>query len=96
MATLLHIDSSPLCGRSVSRELTAAFVTLLSFSETRFGAPKNGSRRGEDDLLDPSPARGERDWTRHEAYGGARAIVEANGGGYGMGLADARDMIHPV
>jgi len=27
MTTLLHIDSSPLYGRSVSRELTAAFVT---------------------------------------------------------------------
>ena len=27
MLTLLHIDSSPLYGRSVSRELTAAFVT---------------------------------------------------------------------
>jgi FMN-dependent NADH-azoreductase len=27
MAMLLHIDSSPLYGRSVSRELTAAFVT---------------------------------------------------------------------
>jgi FMN-dependent NADH-azoreductase len=27
MATLLHIDSSPLYGRSVSRELTIAFVT---------------------------------------------------------------------
>src|SRR6202011_2204991 len=27
MSTLLHIDSSPLYGRSVSRELTAAFVT---------------------------------------------------------------------
>lgn len=27
MATLLHIDSSPIYGRSVSRELTAAFVT---------------------------------------------------------------------
>ena len=26
---------------------------------------------------------------------GARAIVEANGGGYGMGLAYAREMIHP-
>ena len=38
----------------------------------------------------------QRDWTRHETYGGARAIVEANGGGYGMGLAYARDMIHPV
>ena len=27
MATLLHIDSSPLYGRSVSRQLTGAFVT---------------------------------------------------------------------
>lgn len=27
MSTLLHIDSSPLYGRSVSRQLTAAFVT---------------------------------------------------------------------
>ncbi len=27
MPTLLHIDSSPLYGRSVSRELTGAFVT---------------------------------------------------------------------
>jgi len=27
MSTLLHIDSSPLYGRSVSRELTASFVT---------------------------------------------------------------------
>src|SRR5580698_1041709 len=27
MSTLLHIDSSPLYGRSLSRELTAAFVT---------------------------------------------------------------------
>jgi nicotinamidase-related amidase len=37
----------------------------------------------------------QRDWTRRETYEGARAIVEANGGGYGMGLAYARDMIHP-
>lgn len=37
----------------------------------------------------------QRDWTRHETYAGARAIVEANGGGYGIGLAYARDMIHP-
>ena len=29
------------------------------------------------------------------AYDGARAIVETNGGGYGIGLAYARDMIHP-
>jgi len=37
----------------------------------------------------------QRDWTRHETYEGARAIVVANGGGYGMGLAYAREMIHP-
>jgi nicotinamidase-related amidase len=38
----------------------------------------------------------QRDWTRKETYDGARAIVEANGGGYGIGLAYSRDMIHPV
>jgi nicotinamidase-related amidase len=38
----------------------------------------------------------QRDWTRHETYDGARAIVEANGGGYGMGLVYSRDMIHPA
>jgi nicotinamidase-related amidase len=37
----------------------------------------------------------QRDWTRHETYDGARSIVESNGGGYGMGLTYARDMIHP-
>ncbi|MFK2919092.1 hydrolase [Dyella koreensis] len=37
----------------------------------------------------------QRDWTRHETYDGARAIVEAHAGGYGIGLAYARDMIHP-
>jgi nicotinamidase-related amidase len=37
----------------------------------------------------------QRDWTRHETYESARAVVVANGGGYGMGLAYARDMIHP-
>lgn len=37
----------------------------------------------------------QRDWTRHETYDGARAIVEAHGGGYGIGLAYARDMIRP-
>jgi len=26
-------------------------------------------------------------WARHETYKAARAIVVANGGGYGMGLA---------
>lgn len=37
----------------------------------------------------------QRDWTRHETYEAARAIVVSNGGGYGMGLAYAREMIHP-
>lgn len=35
----------------------------------------------------------QRDWTRKEAYGGARTIVEEHGGGYGIGLNYARDMI---
>jgi nicotinamidase-related amidase len=38
----------------------------------------------------------QRDWTRHETYDQARAIVEAFGGGYGIGLAYARDMIKPA
>jgi nicotinamidase-related amidase len=38
----------------------------------------------------------QRDWTRKETYDGARAIVESNGGGYGIGLAYARDMIRPA
>ena len=38
----------------------------------------------------------QRDWTRHETYEAARAIVVENGGGYGMGLAYAREMIHPT
>lgn len=38
----------------------------------------------------------QRDWTRHETYAGARAIVESHGGGYGIGLAYARDMIRPL
>jgi nicotinamidase-related amidase len=37
----------------------------------------------------------QRDWTRHATYEAARTIVVANGGGYGMGLAYAREMIHP-
>jgi nicotinamidase-related amidase len=37
----------------------------------------------------------QRDWSRHETYDAARAIVETNGGGYGIGLAYARDMIRP-
>ncbi len=38
----------------------------------------------------------QRDWTRHATYDAARSIVESNGGGYGMGLVYAREMIHPV
>jgi len=38
----------------------------------------------------------QRDWTRHETYEAARSIVVANGGGYGIGLAYAREMIHPA
>jgi nicotinamidase-related amidase len=38
----------------------------------------------------------QRDWTRHETYEAARAIIVENGGGYGMGLAYAREMIHPA
>jgi nicotinamidase-related amidase len=38
----------------------------------------------------------QRDWTRHETYDGSRNIVETHGGGYGMGLAYARDMIRPA
>jgi nicotinamidase-related amidase len=37
----------------------------------------------------------QRDWTRHATYEGARSIVESNGGGYGIGLTYAREMIHP-
>jgi nicotinamidase-related amidase len=37
----------------------------------------------------------QRDWTRRETYDAARAIVESNGGGYGIGLSFARDMIKP-
>jgi nicotinamidase-related amidase len=35
----------------------------------------------------------QRDWTRHETYDAARAVVEHHAGGYGIGLAYARDMI---
>ena len=38
----------------------------------------------------------QRDWTRRETYEAARAVVVTNGGGYGMGLAYAREMIRPV
>ena len=38
----------------------------------------------------------QRDWTRKETYDGARAIVEGHAGGYGIGLAYARDTIPPA
>jgi nicotinamidase-related amidase len=38
----------------------------------------------------------QRDWTRHDTYEGARSIVETHGGGYGIGLSYARDMIKPT
>jgi nicotinamidase-related amidase len=38
----------------------------------------------------------QRDWTRHETYEAARSIVVDHGGGYGIGLAYAREMIHPA
>lgn len=34
-----------------------------------------------------------RDWTRHETYEAAGAVIVVTGGGYGMGLAYARE--HP-
>ncbi len=37
----------------------------------------------------------QRDWTRHDTYDAARAIVERHAGGYGIGLSYARDMIAP-
>ena len=37
----------------------------------------------------------QRDWTRRETYEAARAIVVEHGGGYGIGLAYDREMIHP-
>ncbi|MCY0855421.1 hydrolase [Cupriavidus sp. D39] len=38
----------------------------------------------------------QRDWTRHDTYEKARSIVVEHGGGYGTGLAYARDMIKPT
>jgi hypothetical protein len=37
----------------------------------------------------------QRDWTRKDTHEGARSIVVDHGGGYGIGLAYAREMIHP-
>jgi nicotinamidase-related amidase len=38
----------------------------------------------------------QRDWTRKDTYEGARSVVVDYGGGYGIGLAYAREMIHPT
>lgn len=38
----------------------------------------------------------QRDWTRHETYEASRSIIVDYGGGYGIGLDYARDMIHPA
>ncbi|NII54082.1 hydrolase [Luteibacter sp. SG786] len=38
----------------------------------------------------------QRDWTRHDTYEAARSIVVDHGGGYGIGLDYARDMIKPT
>ena len=38
----------------------------------------------------------QRDWTRQETYAGASAIVKTYGGGYGMGLVYAKEVIHPT
>jgi nicotinamidase-related amidase len=35
----------------------------------------------------------QRDWTRHETYAAARAVIEKNGGGYGIGLRYASAML---
>jgi nicotinamidase-related amidase len=37
----------------------------------------------------------QRDWTRRSTYDAARGVVERYGGGYGIGLSYARDMIAP-
>jgi nicotinamidase-related amidase len=37
----------------------------------------------------------QRDWTRHETYEGSVGIVESFGGGYGIGLAYSKVMLHP-
>jgi len=37
----------------------------------------------------------QRDWTRRDTYDAARAVIEKNGGGYGVGLRYARQMLTP-
>ena len=37
----------------------------------------------------------QRDWTRRETYAGATDIIKQNGGGYGIGLNYAREMLTP-
>lgn len=37
----------------------------------------------------------QRDWTRRDTYDAARAVIEKNGGGYGIGLRYARQMLTP-
>ena len=37
----------------------------------------------------------QRDWTRRDTYDAARAVIEKNGGGYGVGLRYARQMLPP-
>jgi nicotinamidase-related amidase len=37
----------------------------------------------------------QRDWTRQATYAAAHGIVESHAGGYGIGLAYARDMLTP-
>jgi len=45
MSTLLHIDSSPLYGRSVSRELTAAFVTQWKACHPMEGSDRTSTQQ---------------------------------------------------
>lgn len=35
----------------------------------------------------------QRDWTRKETYAAARSVIERNGGGYGIGLNYAKEML---
>jgi len=59
--------------------------------QSKASASQARASRRSPDKLDPGALEFQRDWTRHETYQAARAIVVANGGGYGMGLAYARE-----